>query len=369
MQRVRPLEEHVKRIREDIQIWIKARPLTSIIVTIVATALLLPAFQAIYQGAVSAVFFDDTWPWLVASQKVPRLVAVSGWFLFAVTLIGLVIVLWVASIRLAAAHSSLEEAHRQAAQQSPHGMRVRMTNMEAERQDLQAQRDVLGEFLELSMNSLTMVTKIAPELQRNPRHVDEKVRLLVRSVIAHTAKMCGRAPRTSLYLPSEVEPDYLTIFESIGLDRDSIESAKWYIGQGNDPPRRAGKAPRGTRSAPPMEVLPAPRGTAGTVFIHKKPLVHHINPQTLRAEEGDDYVPSPTDRHVCPYESFVSMPLLDTDRCLGVLCIDSPDRDTFDGDPRFTVLQPAARMLVQLLLMRQELRKMLSQSEVDLPVS
>jgi hypothetical protein len=284
-------------------------------------------FGGIVQTVASNAFMQHIWPWLIAWQRLPRWFVVGGAIVLGLVLYGT----W---------RQSLEIAHLRALadEHSPTATQIRMRTAEG-------QRDVFVRFLKASLEIHTMMRAIMPELLYDLSQTDTLIRKLTSVVIKHAQQVYGHhAPGACLYLPDDQDARYLTIFDHVSLDEKTLQLAKWYIGP---------DLPTGKRSLAATHAFR--RGTAGSAYKKKKAFVRHINPQTLRAEEGNDYVSLHPDRHVSPFLSFVALPIIDGKECLGILCLDSPARDTFDDDPDFNVLQPPLDMLGQLIRLRHVL--------------
>lgn len=169
----------------------------------------------------------------------------------------------------------------------------------------------------------TVVTLInlATELAEGEREVSEPTASLLRQSIDNIIHVYGgRISRGLILIHDPSDEDWLKCCASVNIEGKSIER-RHYVGPMNDLARRAGFQ----------------RGVAGNLFLmpNPKPVVVHVERPSKKASRKE-YVDYRKDRLTIPYQSFIAYPLrLDPKdkRAIGVLCLDSPFKETFDGDP------------------------------------
>lgn len=123
-----------------------------------------------------------------------------------------------------------------------------------------------------------------------------------------------------------VEGDYLVPLATYGMPLESVEPMRFYVGNDLVTPNQT-----------PV------RGTAGTVFIARKPrVVKFSKPNNHWVPDDQTYTFFEPNRINMPYKSFVALPLIiEEDNCIGVLCFDSREKDSFDAKDIKEVILPA----------------------------
>ena len=303
--------------------WVEAHPLQTV-------AVLTPIVSAIVVGILqeiaNRIIDTEIAPWLGQAASVYRWVVIGAIVLFIV----MAARIWQQSLHQAR-HMSASDA------EWPAATHKRMKEAEA-------QLGLLGAHFKSSMETLeTLVGYLSDQsaLEWDGANSAKIQQLLFPIILKRAQRMYAQphmVQHACIFTPARDQPDYLTMYYSGASNGSQIHNdTQWYIGSDKKTQRLKG-------------------GTAGAAFINRRPLVRHINPVTHEAEEGRDYIPSRKPGDVPLYLSFVAMPLLDGEkrgaRCLGVLCLDSLERDTFDGDPQ-VILEPAAKLLVQVLKLLQ----------------
>lgn len=302
--------------RDGFRDWVEAHPIKA---TALLTTLGIALGIGVLQEIANRIVDTEIAPWLSAVADVYRWV-----------LIGLIVLLallgalaWQQSLRIARLRVLSSD-------QSPAVTHKRM-------KDAEGQRALFGGYLNASMEVLETLTVYLTTVGWDGGDPDHIKKLLIPIVLRRVQRMYAHqlVPYASVYMPSSDNPDFLTIYANVNVNADRVQRNRWYIG--SDKKRQRVES-----------------GTAGRVYLKQTPRVHHINPDTNLAEEGNDYIPSRAAGEVALYLSFVAMPLLDNGQCLGVLCLDSSARDTFDGDSKQTIIEPAAKLLTTILKLREK---------------
>lgn len=306
--------------KEQLSEWIEAHPFQSLAVF---TALCSAIAVGILQEIANRIIDTEIAPWLGATASVYRWIVIGVLLLF----IAMGVIIWQQSLRLTRQQISSNADW-------PAVTHKRMMHAEG-------QLSLLGAHFKASTETIETIVRYLATPHSGEGDPEELQRLLIPIIVNRVRRMYARphmVQHACIFTPSLEDPDYLSVYYMSDNNRSySAQESRWYIG--NDRKRQRAES-----------------GTAGTVFISRSSIVHHINPDTHKAEEGKDYIPSRTLGDVAMYVSFVAMPLLDGARCLGVLCLDSLERDTFDSDLN-TILEPAAKLLVQALKLRQQVQE------------
>lgn len=294
--------------------WLEAHPLRGIAVI---SAILTFVAITILQEIANRIVDTEIFPWLGVTVRFYR------WILFGLLLLPLVtgVMLWQQSLHITRLQALSTDS-------SPAGTHKRM-------KDAEGQRALFGAYLNTSVEVLETMIAYLATISWEEGDLDHLRKLLIPIVLKRVQRMYAHqlVPYASVYTRSALNPDYLTIYSSVNVNAERVERNRWYVGEDRRRQRAEG-------------------GTAGKVFLSKKPIVHHINPDTNLAEEGSDYIASRSHSDLALYLSFVAIPLVHDGQCLGVLCLDSSARDTFDGDPGQVILEPAAKLLAELLKIR-----------------
>lgn len=305
-----PLQQWRQLLREQIE----AHPIR--VTTIAVTGLSIIGAGLLQQIA-NPFLFNHLVPWLGASQPMPRWVM----FALAVMTLGTLVLLW---------QRSLEHARLRALTQDlmPAATYLRMKTAEG-------QRDLLGGYLNVSVEVLEALMVSLGESPLGASLAPAVFEKLATLILKRLQRMYAQhISHGSIYVVSSDSPDFLALYAHLNLPERS-QGVRWYIG-----PISARRRAEG--------------GCAGKCHVSRKPLIHHIDPRTNRAEEGTDYLPLGDRTELALHLSMCAMPILDSSaRCIGVLCLDSSARETFDGDKQLAALEPAARVLSQVLKLRQ----------------
>ena|GEM_PF-4971208 len=306
---------HLRDWREAFLGWIHLHPAAAVaLFTSILTALLL----GILQELTNRLIDTEIAPWLGVAQAFPR------WTEILVAILAFLAV-YVGYQR------SLENTRLRATlgEDAPAAIHKRM-------KDAEWQRALFGAYLNTSLEVLETLGVYLAQMSWEGGDPDQAKKLLIQLILKRIQRMysVGVIPSVSVYTPSKTDLGCLTIFDCAPQNPERVARAKWYIGPDRTRQRSEG-------------------GTAGLAYVKKKVYVRHISERSHRAEEGSDYIPSRKAGDVAVYLSFVAMPILDGTSCVGVLCVDSSVRDTFDGDPEQAELAPAARLLAQVIKLQK----------------
>src|SRR5579883_322911 len=186
-------------------------------------------------------------------------------------------------------------------------------------------------ILGLDNGLLKMLTILVKEDNRQ-----DAIRLLIKKLLHDAREAFPEARKASLFLPDE-QKENLLFYLSTGWDgADGSSRRTFYIGN-HDPEKKA--------------------GSAGEAFLRQKTLV-------TRFEKGadglrptrDSYIFFDDEHSALPYSSLVCVPiLLDKKKpdCLGVVCFDSKNPNTFDPPEIQTMLDLlSVRIAVALEIFR-----------------
>ena len=279
--------------------------------------ILTVTFVAVYQGIVNDAFQAFVWPWLKQPVKTVMLLLVG--LATLITLLSLLL------IRTLLENARLATVADSAA---PYATQQRLHNA-------QIQRDHAVRWLDVGIETLSIAVDVMRTLNPDEGFLSQLVEPSVQLVLQDAQGMFAhRVPRASVYAVNPTNKECLSVAYHVGLDEKTISNARFYIG--SDQRRRRQE-----------------EGTAGLVFRTKKSVVRHIDPKTLEATDGREYVRIDRERRVLVYESFATVPILYDDRCLGVLCLDSPSSDCFGAAEDLLVLRPTTRLLAELLRLRE----------------
>jgi hypothetical protein len=305
-----------ERLVDWLRMHFEAHPLR---VSAIFITVLTIVTSGLLQFLVNQVFQTQVLPWLGIAQSLPH------WFLALLTLlfVGLIVVTWQQSLEIA-------RLRVQANEQTPAATHLRLKHAEG-------QRDLFGKFLEVSVVVLEALVISVGERAWTADVAENISRQLATLILKRLQRMYAQhISHGSIYVPSPKDPDYLILFAYLNLP-ERTHAAKWYVGP--DPTLRR------TRG-----------GAAGKAFITRKPLVRHINQRTHTAQEKTHYIPLGDPTELALHVSMVAVPIVDKDsdeRCVGVLCLDSSAHETFDGDNEQAALEPAVRLLAQVLKLYQ----------------
>ncbi len=212
-----------------------------------------------------------------------------------------------------------------------------------------SRNDVLTAMLRREEGLLIAMIGAAVALYRGGVTVDAlMIKLLDTAINSLIQIYGGRISRGLVLIPDPQDERWLICYASVGIDEQS-RGRRHYIG----PMEMKARGQRKT-SKPTQQNS---RGVAGMVFTSGKPKLVHVDRASKKADCAD-YIDYRGDRSSCPYQSFVAIPICDTahdKHPLGVLCLDSPERDTFDEDVELGNVRPLVRDIFRLLLMRSQL--------------
>lgn len=294
--------------------WVEAHPIPAVGFVSVFGSIVLTGFL---QEFSNHIFDSEILPWLGGGLPLARWVLVA--LLVLIGVLGYMV--WERTIRL-------ERARALSSQQSPVATHKQL-------KDAEGRVILLRGYLTSSFDVLEGLVAYLSQAAW-AKGESERIRQILIPIILKRIQLMyapSIVPYISLYLPSPDEPEYLrtTTYASINVHQDRIERNKWYIGPDRIRQRKES-------------------GTAGWVFLRKEPKTHHINETTHKAEEGADYIPTRKVGDVALYRAFVAIPVVsNSGAALGVLCLDSSQRDTFDGDPKHAELVPGANLLATIL--------------------
>lgn len=174
-----------------------------------------------------------------------------------------------------------------------------------------------------------------------PNIEEEKKRIITDILLGAIAEFDGHVHRAALLLP-DASGDYLYCWTNYQMPQDSIDNMKFYIGA--DQSRRQRES-----------------GVAGEVFLTRELQVGHLRQVNgiWICEDCPNYMKFSGRRPFPPYLSFVNIPIISTDpntlnpsatTCLGVICFDSPHKDSFDSKENQDILRTLSRRIAAALL-------------------
>lgn len=210
--------------------------------------------------------------------------------------------------------------------------------LNAERQNLitelgNAQEEItdysigLNQMKHLILSHSTLLTLLAPVRPGKETLADEKDEMgdIVEAFLLQAVGVFGRpVGRASVLRPIQKgDTTYLEFWRHIGMPAESLIPKRFPVGDSNKEGVAGCAFKQGTFE---RAILYNDKG----LWECDHPCYKHRRPKT--EEPG--------------YKSFVAIPLLDPDeRCLGVLCFDSKDADTFDSETIVKTLQQIANGL------------------------
>lgn len=170
----------------------------------------------------------------------------------------------------------------------------------------------------------------------------EQVKGILQELLRDACRELGHyVQRAAILLPETPQNEFLTIWVSHGMPKETIERVKFYVG------RDAGKE--------------SSQGVAGKVYLEKEHRVAHITKvKGVWHCDCSGFIRFSNSEHMPAYHSFVCMPIFGPSSdpkgrsgitCLGVLCFDSLHDRIFDNSHARYVLRVFARRIAFALSM------------------
>lgn len=175
--------------------------------------------------------------------------------------------------------------------------------------------------------------------------IEVAMRPVLRKLLRDAREAFPEARQACLCLPDPQAPEeYLMPWLLASWGEDNIPDRKFYIG-GYDPAMK--------------------RGLAGEAFHHSEILITKFNREANGGKlipTRDSYIFFGEDHTKLPYSVLVCVPIIaNTDKkkphCLGVVCFDSENQDTFDSPGVKTMLKLLGRRLAFALEIYERLQK------------
>jgi hypothetical protein len=167
---------------------------------------------------------------------------------------------------------------------------------------------------------------------------------LLEELLRDACREFGRyVQRASIMLPDKSNSEYLTIWVSHGMPRETVERVKFYIGQDT---HKEGSG-----------------GVAGRAYIQQETTVAHITRvRGVWQCDCSGFIRFTSTKHPPAYHTFVCVPIIgpalpsaryNSTSCLGLVCFDSLYETVFDNNHSQRVLRVFARRIAFALKMNE----------------
>jgi hypothetical protein len=292
-------------------------------------ALLGFVVKSLFDMAASDWWHSALLPWLPSDSQVPHWL-IAGLVLMLLCVSALAVWLLADRQKLSERNASLQSRLRDRSS----------TVLERDARVQRAQNDLLNGMLRKTESIILALVWVVQEVWAGTSDVDTLTAKVLEATIHHIATMYGaQITRGAVLVLDPQDPCWLICYAAEGgIDPLNI-NRRHYIG--------------------PMDALAKisgyRRGLAGEAYLQRRPQLVHVDRLTREAD-SEYYVDyRGADGGFCLYESAVAIPIRlgpDDDNLLGVLCLDSPYRDTFDADPTCESAAHLLRVICYVLRMR-----------------